>query len=197
MIGNRPHSSAFSSLVDFERQEAAVIHADHDAAISEAYSAGLARGSSDARAEAEADAELRLAEAAALMEARLEEQRARLHEDCVRELNTKFDSAMKVIERSLEDRVSALLRPWLLEGVHERAMGQFAGAILRAAGGATKIHIEAPADLVEKLKTQLAHSPFAIGFSESDSADIRAYVDDTELDMNIASWIAELERATG
>jgi hypothetical protein len=36
---------------------------------------------------------------------------------------------------------------------------------------------------------------FEIGYSESDTRDIRAHIDDTRIEANVSDWISQLEAA--
>jgi hypothetical protein len=189
----RPHNPAFSLLADFGRPDSAAEERDHEAELKAAFDGGYRQGVSEGRAEAQADAELRLTEADALAAAHLEEQREAWQRDCADALATRFDGAVKQIERSIEDRIATLLRPWLVERLRERAVEDLEKAIARALAEGAKVHIEAPADVLAHLRERLPATSFQIGFSESATPDIRAHIDDTEIEANISAWITELE----
>ncbi len=98
-----------------------------------------------------------------------------------------------MIERNIEDRIATLLRPWLIERLRERAVQDLEKAIARALAEGAKVHIEAPAEVLTHLRERLPTDAFQIGYSESSSPDIRAHIEDTEIEANISAWIAELE----
>jgi hypothetical protein len=58
------------------------------------------------------------------------------------------------------------------------------------------VHIEAPAEVLAQLRERLPTEALQIGYSDSGSPDIRAHIEDTEIEANISAWIAELEAAT-
>lgn len=189
----RAHSPAFPLLSDFDREGSEFEKPDPEVQIKAAFDDGYQQGTSDGRAEAEADAELKLAEAETLSSEKLNGEREAFQRDCAEVLAARFDGAVKLIERALEERVAILLRPWLIERLRERAVRDLESAITKALADGAKVHIEAPPEIVAHLRDRLPVGAFQIGFSESASSDIRAHVEDTEIDANISAWIAELE----
>jgi len=189
------HKPAFRLLSDFDRQESDVEKPDPEEQLKSAFDEGYQQGLSDGRAEAQADAELRLAEAEVLFSERSNADREAFQRDCADALAAQFDGAVKRIERAIEERVAALLRPWLVEQIRARAVRDLERAITRALVEGAKIHIEAPADFLAHLRDRLPVDAFQIGFSDSPSPDIRAHIEDTEIEANISTWIAELEAA--
>jgi hypothetical protein len=187
------HKPAFRLLSDFDRQESDIERPDPEAQLKAAYEDGYQQGLTDGRAEAQADAELRLAEAEVLFSERLKADREAFQHDCADVLAVQFDGAVKRIERAIEERVAALLRPWLVEQIRARAVRDLERAITRALAEGAKVHIEAPADFLAHLRDRLPVDAFQIGFSDSPSPDIRAHIEDTEIEANISTWIAELE----
>jgi hypothetical protein len=189
----RVHRSAFRLLSDFDREESELGKPDPETQLKAAFEDGYQQGLADGRAEAQADAELRLAEAETLFSERLNAEREAFQRDCADVLATQFDGAVKRIERAIEDRVAALLRPWLVEQIRARAVRDLERAITRALAEGAKVHVEAPGDFLEHLRDRLPVEAFQIGFSESASPDIRAHIEDTEIEANISTWIAGLE----
>jgi hypothetical protein len=189
----RVHSPAFPLLVDFGCEEAEVDKPDHEAELKSAFEDGYQQGLSEGRAEAQADAEMRLAEAETLFLERLNLERQAFRQECADVLAARFDGAAKLIERAVGERVATLLRPWLIEQLRERAVQDLEGAITRALVEGAKIHIEAPTEVLEHLRGRLPSEAFQIGYSENTSPDIRAYIEDTAIEANIAAWISELE----
>jgi hypothetical protein len=189
----RVHRPAFRLLSDFDREESDFEKPDPEAQAKAAFEDGYQQGLADGRKEAQADAELRLAEAETLFSERLEADRETFQRDCADVLATQFDGAVKRIERAIEDRVAALLRPWLVEQIRAKAVQDLESAITRALAEGAKVHIEAPADFLAHLRRRLPVEAFHIGFSESPTTDIRAHIEDTEIAANISTWIAELE----
>jgi hypothetical protein len=190
----RVHSPAFPLLSDFDCLDGRT-KPDHEAELKAAFDGGYQQGLSDGREEAQADAELQLAEAATLSTERLEQERQTWHRECAEVLMARFDGAVKLIERGIEDRVATLLRPWLVEQLRERALRDLETAIARALVDGAKVHVEAPGEIVAHLRAHLPSDAFQIGYSESTTADIRAHIDDTEIEANISQWIAGLEAA--
>jgi hypothetical protein len=191
----RLHSSAFSLLSDFDRENGDDQKPDYEAELKAAFDEGYRQGHADGRAESEADGELRIAEAQTLHSEQLSEERQSWQRDCADVLVARFDGAAKLIERSIEERVAPLLRPWLVERVRERALRDLENAISRALVEGAKVHIEAPFEIIQNLRERLPTEAFQIGYSESPNADIRAHVEDTEIEANISAWITELEAA--
>jgi hypothetical protein len=187
------HKSAFRLLSDFDREESDLEKPDPEVQLKAAFDDGYQQGLTEGRAEAQADAELRLAEAEVLFSERLNADREAFQRDCADVLATQFDGAVKSIERAIEERVAALLRPWLVEQIRTKAVRDLEHAITRALAEGAKVHIEAPADFLAHLQGRLPVDAFQIGFSDSPSPDIRAHIEDTEIDANISTWIAELE----
>jgi hypothetical protein len=189
----RLHSPAFSLLSDFDRKDAQGGEPDHESQLKSAFEDGHQQGLAEGRAEAQADGEYRLTEAETLFATQLSEERQSWQRDCADILATRFDAATKLIERNIEDRIATLLRPWLIERLRERAVQDLEKAIARALAEGAKVHIEAPAEVLTHLRERLPTDAFQIGYSESRSPDIRAHIEDTEIEANISAWIAELE----
>lgn len=190
----RPHSPAFPLLSDFDRQGQSD-KPDHEAQLRTAFDEGYQQGVADGRIEAEADCQHRLAEAESLHETQLGSERESWRHDFADLLAAKFESSVTSITRSIEERVATLLRPWLVEHLHERALRDLESAIARSLSAGAKIHIEAPADILARLRERLPAGAFEIGYSESDTPDIRAHIDDTKIEANVSDWIAQLEAA--
>lgn len=189
----RLHSSAFSLLRDFDRVTPDVEEPDHDAQLKTAFEDGHRQGYAEGRAEAEADAEHRLAEAQIHHANELAQEKESWQRDCAEQLVARLETASGLIERNIAERVATLLRPWLVGRLHDRALLDLERAISRALVEGAKIHIEAPAEIIQHLNERLPTAGFQIGYSESPSPDVRAHVENTEIEVNIAAWIAELE----
>lgn len=189
----RVHSLAFNLLSDFDHEGSEFDKPDPEVQLKAAFDDGYHQGLSEGRAEAQADTELRLAEAETLFSEKLNEERQAFQRDCADALSARFDGAVKLISRAIEERVAELLRPWLIEQLRTRAVQELEQAINRALVEGAKVHIEAPADVLAFLRERLPVQAFQIGLSESSSADIRAHIEDTEIEANISAWIAELE----
>lgn len=189
----RPHSSAFSLLRDFGRVTPDVEEPDHEAQLKAAFEDGHRQGYADGRAEAEADAEHRLAEAKIHHANELAQEKDRWQRDFAEQLVARLESASGLIEKNIAERVATLLRPWLIGRLQDRALQDLERAILRGLVEGAKIHIEGPAEIIQHLNERLPTAGFQIGYSESPSADVRAHIENTEIEVNIAAWIAELE----
>lgn len=189
-------SRAFPMLVDFDRPDVGEVKPDRETELKSAFDDGYQQGLSEGRAEAQADAEVRLAEAETLFLERLNLERNGFRQECADVLAARLDGAIKQIEHSVGERVATLLRPWLVEELRERAVRDLESAITRALAEGAKVHIEAPAEMLEHLRASLPNDAFQIGYSESTSSDVRAHIEDTVIEANIAAWISELEAAT-
>lgn len=189
------HSPAFPMLSDFGCPQTREEKPDREAELKSAFEDGYQQGLSDGRSEAQADAEIRLAEAETLFLERLNQERNGFRQECADVLAARLDGAVKLIERAVGERVATLLRPWLIEQLRQRAVQDLEGAITRALAEGAKIHIEAPAEVLEHLRGRLPNEAFQIGYSETASPDIRAHIEDTVIEANIAAWISELEAA--
>jgi flagellar biosynthesis/type III secretory pathway protein FliH len=192
----RAHSSAFSLLSDFGREKSEFKQPDPEVQLKSAFDDGYQQGLSEGRAEAQADAELQLAESEALHAEKLKADRQAFERDCAEVLAARLDAAMSQIERAVAERVADYLRPWLVEQLRVRAMQGLESAIGKALSGGAKVHIEAPADVLAYLRDRLPAEGFQIGYSESATSDIRAHIEDTEIEANISTWVAELEALT-
>lgn len=188
----RLHSSAFSLLSDFDRENGDA-KIDLEAEIKSAFEEGYRQGHTDGRTEADADAELRLTEATSLHSEQLAEEKLNWQRDCADVLAVRLENVTKLIELSIEERVAALLRPWLMDRLRERALQDLEKAIARALVEGAKVHVEAPAEIVQHLRERLPTEGFQIGYSESPNSDIRAHIEDTKIELNISAWIAALE----
>lgn len=188
-----PHSPAFALLADFGHPDGDRGSPDLAMQLKAEFESGYQQGLSDGRAEAQADGELKLAEAERLFAEQLANERETWQRECADVLIARFDGAIKLIERNIEARVAALLRPWLIEQLRQRALLDLEKAIARALAEGARVHIEAPAEVLSHLRERLPTGAFHIGYSESTSPDIRAHVDDTEIEANISAWVAELE----
>ena len=188
----RQHSPAFRFLSDFDRPDGDAAP-DHHTQLKSAFEEGYQQGLADGRAEAQADGEHRLAEAEVLHAAKIEEEQQSWQRDCADVLAARFDAAAKTIERNIEERVALLLRPWLIERLRVRALQELEKAITKALSDGAKVHIEAPAEVLAQLRERLPTGSLQIGYSDSGTADIRAHIEDTEIEANISAWIAEIE----
>lgn len=188
----RHHSSAFSLLSDFDRENGDA-KLDFEAEIRSAFEDGYRQGHADGRTEADADAELRLTEATSLHSEQLAEEKQNWQRDCADVLAVRLENITKLIELSIEERVAGLLRPWLMDQLRERALQDLEKAISRALVEGAKVHVEAPAAIVERLRERLPTEGFQIGYSESPNSDIRAHIEDTKIELNVSAWIAALE----
>jgi hypothetical protein len=191
----RLHSPAFSLLTDFDRASGEELP-DFDTQLKAAFEEGYQRGLTDGRAEAEADCEMRLAEATTRHAEELAHEKQNWELTCADVLFARLESAAKLIEQSIEERVSDLLRPWLLERLRVRALQDLEKAISRSLSEGAKVHIEAPGEILEHLRAHLPSESFQIGYSESPTSDVRAHIDDTRIEANLSAWIAELEAIT-
>jgi flagellar biosynthesis/type III secretory pathway protein FliH len=192
----RAHSSAFSLLSDFGREKSEFKQPDPEVQLKSAFDDGYQQGLSEGRAEAQADAELQLAVSEALHAEKLNADRQAFERDCAEVLAARLDAAMSQIERAVAERVADYLRPWLVEQLRVRAMQGLESAIGKALSGGAKVHIEAPADVLAYLRDRLPAEGFQIGYSECATSDIRAHIEDTEIEANISTWVAELEALT-
>jgi flagellar biosynthesis/type III secretory pathway protein FliH len=192
----RLHSSAFSLLSDFDRvgHDVASVPSPEDQ-LKSTFEDGHRQGHAEGRAEAEADADLLIAESRIRHAEELIAERANWQRDCADALIGRLESAAKMIEHNIEERVAALLEPFLIGRLRDRALRDLERAISRALVEGAKIHIEAPPEIIERLREQLPSESFQIGYSESSDADIRAHIEDTSIEANISTWIAELEAA--
>jgi len=191
----RHHSSAFSLLSDFDRAAPDSAAPSLEDQLKAAFEDGQRQGHAEGRAEAEADAELLLSESRIRHAEELIAERENFQRDCADALMSQLESAAKMIERNIEERVAALLKPFLLARLRERALQDLERAISRALVEGAKIHIEAPPEIIEHLREHLPSEAFQVGYSESVDADVRAYIEDTHIEANISAWIAELEAA--
>ncbi|MBS0235476.1 MAG: hypothetical protein JSR99_18555 [Proteobacteria bacterium] len=189
----RLHSPAFSLLTDFDRAASGEGALDYQAQLKAAFEDGYRQGHAEGRSEAEADSELLLAELGTRHSEQLADERQTWQRECADVLMARLEGAAKSIERSIEDRIAELLRPWLVENLRARALQDLEKAISRALIEGAKVHIEAPVEIIEHLRANLPTEAFQIGYSESQTADIRAHIEDTEIEVNISAWIAELE----
>lgn len=185
-------SSAFSLLSDFDRENA-VVERDYEAEIKAAFEEGYRHGHADGRAETEADAEIRLTETMALHSRQLLEEKQAWQHECADVLVARLEGVTKHIEASVEERVATLLRPWLTDRLREQALQDLEKAIGRALVEGAKVHIEAPREIIDRLRDRLPAAGFQIVYSESSSSDIRAQIEETEIELNISAWIAALE----
>ena len=185
-------SSAFSLLSDFDRENA-VVERDYEAEIKSAFEEGYRHGHADGRAETEADAEIRLTETIALHSRQILEEKQEWQREFADVLAARLEVVTKQIEASIEGRVAALLRPWLSERLRERALEDLEKAIGRALVEGAKVHIEAPREVIDRLRDRLPAGGLQVVYSESQNSDIRAQIEETEIELNLAAWIAALE----
>ena len=192
----RLHSPAFPLLSDFDRQDGGG-KPDHEVLSSNRHSkTAISKASPMAAPKHRPMANSAWPSSEVLHATQLDEERQSWHRDCADVLAARFDASVKLIERNIEDRVAVLLRPWLIERLRERALQDLEKAIARALSEGAKVHIEAPAEVLAQLRERLPTEALQIGYSDSGSPDIRAHIEDTEIEANISAWIAELEAAT-
>jgi flagellar biosynthesis/type III secretory pathway protein FliH len=191
----RTHSSAFSLLSDFDREGFAVAAPSYEEQLNSAFDDGRRQGHAEGRAEAEADAEMTLTDIRVRHAEELSSEKDNWQRECADVLVAQLKSALELVERSIEERVAELLKPWLIERLRDRAVHDLERAISRSLVEGAKIHIEAPAEMIQHLRELLPPEGSQVGYSESATADVRAHIDETIIEANISTWVAELEAA--
>jgi hypothetical protein len=191
----RRHSSAFQLLSDFDA-DGHIIHApDFDAQLKQAFDDGFQQGYAGGRTEADADAELRLAELQSLHDQSMASERANWRQECADVLASGLDDAIRSIEANIETRLAVILRPWLEEKLRDRALKEFQETITRALSQGANIQISGPAQILDSLRERLPSSAIEISYTENSGPGVIAHIDDTQIDADFSAWIAQLEQA--
>lgn len=185
-------SSAFQLLNDFGGRQAAS-PADPQEEIRAAHEEGYQKGFAEAQAEAGAACEARLAAALEEHAARLAAERESWQCEQADVLSAVMQTAIAGMQNSLRDRVSALLKPWLTDRLHERAMLDFEKAIDRALEEGARVELDGPADLLKSMREKFPVEVLRVAFTESDAPAVRAQIDDTRIELDMSAWLAELE----
>lgn len=185
-------SSAFQLLAEFGGRGTAAA-ADQQDEIRASYDEGYLQGAADARAEAEADCEARLTSAGQDYAERLATERESWQRDVAEVLSAEIATGVAKIQRSIGDRVAALLKPWLTERLYERAMYDFEKAIERALADNSSMEIEGPSDILRSIREKFPVEVLQVAFTESESPSVKAQIDSTRIEIDMSAWLAELE----
>lgn len=156
--------------------------------LDEAYRRGHAAGL------AEADA--KLAEERVRSAIRLGEERAKWSDQQSVAIVNGFAAACRDLEVNIASAVARVLHPFLAEAIREKAVAALVEQVGALTSGAstTVFRVSGPSDLVEMVKAQLDTRRMAIEYQISDSLDIRAVVDQTAIETQIAAWTQRLKQ---
>lgn len=187
-----PRSSAFELLADFGGR-GVDLSLDREAVVKASYDDGYRKGVADGKEESVAECEQRLADASQAFEARLKDECARWEKECGAALAVKLEIAAESLGRTIGDRVSALLRPWLMARLHDHAMFEFEKAVERAIKEGAKVHIEGPADALSGFRERFPVELLQIAFTETAEPQVLTQVDATQIEINFEAWLADLK----
>lgn len=110
-------------------------------------------------------------------------------------LTEQLADGLRQLETSIADTVAELLKPFLLDAVHSRAISDLLQAIntvLNKDEGVT-LEIAGPEDLLRMLREKLSGKNIAILFTPGDGPEIRITVGQTALETQIRAWTARIE----
>jgi hypothetical protein len=142
----------------------------------------------------EQELERRLADLQLMRAAELATVRSQWIECEADRLSEQMKQALEDMETALASCVEHLLRPFLEEVVRRRACDELAKLLhtyLRS-GDASSVHVSAPADLIERLRSGLGAEHSGIAFSESGDCEVTAAADTSRFETRIAEWLGAI-----
>ncbi len=158
-------------------------------ALDQGYQRGLAAG----RAEALADFEQRLSDLAIRSEADLNAERQSWQYGTGTHLADAMENGVQRLSDTIEHRVAALLKPWLMEKIYDQAINAFHAAVERAAIDGATIEISGSEILVSGVEQRLSGKARILTSITSGDESVVVKVDDAVISANFSVWMSELE----
>lgn len=155
--------------------------------IEEAYQRGLAEG----RAAAQLEHDTKAAEDKIRYGIRMSAER----QVWVREQGTvladRIAEGYRELEHGLAETVSQILEPFLISVLRQRAVSSFTEQlkVLLADRAMPVLRINAPADLIEAIKSKIGNAAVSIEYVTTDNPEIHVIADQTVIETQIQAWI--------
>ncbi|MBX9682606.1 MAG: hypothetical protein K2X41_02340 [Hyphomicrobium sp.] len=193
--------SAFHALSDFGAagQHSIEIETDIErerrfqASLEQAADQGYQRGFVEGQAQAEVEASASERALRAAFDVQLEEHRQIWESTLSQGLAEQISSGLADLVAAFESSASALLKPWLVAQLHQRAVADFVATVEKVATEAVTVHIEGSEAIVAKLSAALADGSAAVTASITPAPSVRVIVDRTTIDFHFAEWLLRLE----
>jgi len=165
-----------------------------DCAQCERRAAEVQAAREQARAEVEREYDALLQQAGERMEARIDAERNRWSEEEGARLATQFQHAIECSVASLGETIGRLTAPFLTHAILQRSLSDFIDAVRAAFSDCQNplIHLHGPEDLIEIVSRRLALDHIAVSATKADAIDVKATIDNTTIETQIAEWIGRL-----
>ena len=171
----------------------ATLAAKTESRIEESYQQGFAAG----RDEALAEIESKLDEQRAYYAQQLTIERYAWANREAEKLGEEIGTGLKQIESRLGEIVARILRPFLAEAVHKRAIAELCEALEALIGSNEGITLEisGPEDLLQLLREKLGSRNVAALFTPADGVDVRVVAGQTVLETCLGTWMKRIEES--
>lgn len=146
------------------------------------------------RAEVERECDALLQQERERFEARLDVERNRWSEEEGARLAMQFQHAIECSLVSLRETIGRLAGPFVTHAILQRGLSDFIDTVRAAFSDCENplIHLHGPEDLVEIVSRRLALDDIAVRATIADAMDVRATIDNTVIETEMAEWITRL-----
>jgi hypothetical protein len=109
----------------------------------------------------------------------------------------RMESALDTLGQQLADTVARILKPFLADAIHRKAISELAAAldVLLAAEPGIDVHISGPKSLLQAVKKGLGKRSSAVTLATAETCDVRISAGQTVIETRLRAWLASLEEA--
>jgi hypothetical protein len=195
---HRLRRSAFATLSEFSstggsgytvEEERRLQKAEFEARCLAAADDGFKRGVAAGREEVTRDYERQMLELRAQFEERLEAERQMLSVEQAERYSRQLDDSVRQVAADVERKVAALLKPWLKEQLHARAVADFESSLKRSLSVALSIHARGPQAMLDRLRDLLGERAGSCVFQPCEDTAIDITVDETVIAADFSAWM--------
>ena len=161
--------------------------------IAEALEQGYERGFAAGRAAVPAEIEGLISELAKRYDAMLADASLAWQRETSENLLEMLRTGIAAISWSIEQSVARLLKPWLLEKMHQQAVREFHASLERVITEGSSVEVSGPECLVREIGELVAGRPVRLVLSPSKEAAVKIKIDDTMILANFSEWVSRLD----
>jgi hypothetical protein len=159
--------------------------------------AAHARGFMEGMGVAEEEWRAKLDEQAAFHEQKLALERLTWASREAETLAEQLAEGIRALETRIGDTVAELLRPFLVDAVRRRAVGDLVQAIERVLqkDEGVALEIAGPEDLLQLLREKLSGKNIALLFAPGEGPEVRIVAGQTVMETQLRSWVSKIEES--
>ncbi len=148
-----------------------------------------------ARAEFEAQRSADLVE----HERQMAERERLFAENTADALSARLSAGLGEINDAVGRHVARIMVRFLEHAVRQRSVNELSETVaaLLADGGAARLTVSGPADLVDRLRASAIPAKMPVNAIVSEAADVTVTIDDTVIETRIAAWVEQAIAAVG